>query len=524
MGPVNIATSAVLVLFGCTMLLGQASGGRVLLVVPGIHSHLNKVTSIGKALVDAGHEVYLLAPEGVDVKTYSSDRGINTVRYNPGYEVGMWRGAGADEVAKLHFSRRIPIHVELVLTYNIFTDSCVSIMKDSEAMVRLADLKFDFAILDGMPSSMCMAALPYKLGIPFGVVLIGMTTLTSGVPLPPSFVPSNAFGLSHEMTFIERISNTAVFALDNIGQALVLWKQSWIVSEFVPEKPYISLIELYRKASLLLYDTHVAIDYPRPSLPHVIPMGGMITRPAKPLPEGLESFIRNSREGVILVSFGSVSTVVPEHIVDKILEVFSRLKQTVIWRYNGPIIPNMPSNVIPMKWLPQNDILGQPNVRLFVTHCGNNGQFEAVYHGVPMVGLPIFGDQFANSNRMVYKGFGLQSSMHTFTAEELIEKIQTVWNNRTYIENIRKASEILRSDHMTAIQRVVYWIGHVMQYGDAHLRSYALEMPLYQFFMIDIMLVVLIPFCVLYFILVWMCKYMCRRKMEKKHPTKTKTN
>lgn len=30
---------------------------------------------------------------------------------------------------------------------------------------------------------------------------------------------------------------------------------------------------------------------------------------------------------------------------------------------------------------------------LFFTHCGMHGVLEAVHHGVPMVGMPVFADQ-----------------------------------------------------------------------------------------------------------------------------------
>ncbi len=30
---------------------------------------------------------------------------------------------------------------------------------------------------------------------------------------------------------------------------------------------------------------------------------------------------------------------------------------------------------------------------VFMTHCGMHGVMEAIYHGVPMVGMPVFIDQ-----------------------------------------------------------------------------------------------------------------------------------
>ena len=41
-------------------------------------------------------------------------------------------------------------------------------------------------------------------------------------------------------------------------------------------------------------------------------------------------------------------------------------------------------------WIPQNDVLGHKQTRVFLSHCGANSLYEAAYHGVPIVGLPFF--------------------------------------------------------------------------------------------------------------------------------------
>ena len=43
------------------------------------------------------------------------------------------------------------------------------------------------------------------------------------------------------------------------------------------------------------------------------------------------------------------------------------------------------------------------NIRVFITHCGMHGVLEALHHGVPMVGMPIFGDQLDISVRLQEK-------------------------------------------------------------------------------------------------------------------------
>ncbi|EDL37976.1 mCG17781, isoform CRA_a, partial [Mus musculus] len=47
---------------------------------------------------------------------------------------------------------------------------------------------------------------------------------------------------------------------------------------------------------------------------------------------------------------------------------------------------------------------GHPKTKAFITHGGTNGIYEAIYHGVPMVGVPMLGDQPHNIAHMEAKG------------------------------------------------------------------------------------------------------------------------
>lgn len=86
-------------------------------------------------------------------------------------------------------------------------------------------------------------------------------------------------------------------------------------------------------------------------------------------------------------------------------------------------------NIKTLSWLPQNDILGHPKTRLFVGHAGMNGLLQAGYHGVPMICIPFFGDQFDNS--IAAKYFGMAEILYkgAITTESLLNAISTVINN-----------------------------------------------------------------------------------------------
>jgi glucuronosyltransferase len=71
-------------------------------------------------------------------------------------------------------------------------------------------------------------------------------------------------------------------------------------------------------------------------------------------------------------------------------------------------------------------IAAHPNVRLFITHGGLLSTQEAVNRGVPLLGIPIFGDQSLNMGRAVSAGFGLKIEFDNVTTESLTWAIREI--------------------------------------------------------------------------------------------------
>ncbi len=65
----------------------------------------------------------------------------------------------------------------------------------------------------------------------------------------------------------------------------------------------------------------------------------------------------------------------------------------------------------------------------FITHGGTNGLYEAIYHGVPMVGLPLFADQPDNLMHMKTKGAAVVLDINKMQSEDLVDALKTVLNN-----------------------------------------------------------------------------------------------
>ena len=92
-------------------------------------------------------------------------------------------------------------------------------------------------------------------------------------------------------------------------------------------------------------------------------------------------------DGIIYVSFGSAlrASVMSDDKRKALLSVFGKLKQKVLWKWETDHMEDQPSNVMLHKWLPQQDVLGHPNVKLFVSHGGQSSFQETVCHQKPAV-------------------------------------------------------------------------------------------------------------------------------------------
>ena len=74
---------------------------------------------------------------------------------------------------------------------------------------------------------------------------------------------------------------------------------------------------------------------------------------------------------------------------------------------------------------------GHPLTKAFITHGGTNGIYEAIYHGIPMVGIPMFADQHDNIARMRTKGAAVELDFSTLKTQDLADALNTVINNST---------------------------------------------------------------------------------------------
>ncbi|KAF5298202.1 hypothetical protein FQA39_LY02626 [Lamprigera yunnana] len=347
------------------------------------------------------------------------------------------------------------------------------------------------------------------------------TNIQMGNLNPPSYVPENSLTYTSKMNFVERLMNTYAFVIATlVFNFYTLPTHNRFLQKYFPGAPHIS--ELYYNTSLMLLNSHVSINPALPDLPNMINIGGYHVSPPKQLPKDLQEYLDNAKEGVIYFSLGSHidPKMMPKEKLNVILKVFAKLKQKILWKYSEEVLPGKSNNIKILKWLPQSEILAHPNVVLFISHGGLLSTIETIYHGKPVVGIPILGDQEMNIANAESNGFAKAMPFTELTEETFEHVINEVLYNPKYAENAKWRSKIMHDEPMKPLDKAMFWIEYVLRHnGTRHLRTAALDLYWYQMLGLDVLAFTLI---VISGVAWCLCKFLFVKKTNRKSQKQVK--
>jgi hypothetical protein len=228
----------------------------------------------------------------------------------------------------------------------------------------------------------------------------------------------------------------------------------------------LSIEDIERKASLILGQGNPLIMKGlRPVPPTMVYCGMMQCRQPQPLPTDLQKFMDDATEGVLYVSFGSVlqGSQLPEDKLKAMIEAFGKLKEKVLFKWESDTMTGKPDNVMVKSFLPQQDILGHPNLKAFITHAGYLSFEEALCHQTPMIATPICYDQFANADEIVKMGIGLSVKFTDITEPILSDLIDKVMHCPEYKTKATMVGSALSpwKELVGPVDRAVWWIEHI---------------------------------------------------------------
>ncbi|VEN54708.1 unnamed protein product [Callosobruchus maculatus] len=403
---------------------------------------------------------------------------------------------------------------------------------DVQKIVKNQNEKFDLIITE--------VVYPTHMGFVdrFKVPFIGVASFDQershrriGNLVHPIIFPDGSLPFVPPLTFKER--------LISIFYTVVMWfcTEWWLYPDQTAVarkhlgKEIRNLEEIEADMSFLFVTLNPALTKVRPIGLNTIVISGMHLQEPKPLPKDLKQYMDDAKEGVIYFSLGTnvKDDLLDSKIKSALLETFAELPYKILWKYEGSAIANLPKNVKIMKWIPQQDLLGHKNIKLFITQCGLQSLEEAVVNGVPMVAIPFIPEQRRNARMLVEKGIGLSLDKDNVTKEALKDAILEVVKNTKFKRNVVELGNLSKDMERPGLEKAVWWIEYCLRNkGAKHLKSPATELPLYQFFLLDVIatvFAVLLTLVIIAFLFMkiiirfvrFIMRIVCRKNTKIKH-------
>ncbi|XP_062972115.1 UDP-glucuronosyltransferase 1-6-like isoform X5 [Elgaria multicarinata webbii] len=487
-----------------------------LLVLPQDGSHWLSMSAVVQKLSERGHEITVVAPE-INLLLKGSKYYKQKTYAVPYTQVDLdavFQKFARNLFHKVSFPYTIlQEYRNIMYLINMFFDNCDSLLKNAELIRYLEDHQFDALFTD--PALPCGVILAEYLSIPSVYFFRGFPcSLEHAIcksPNPVSYIPRCYTKYTDQMTFIQRVVNLFVNAVETSLFKILYNKYQDIASEFLQRD--VHLPTLYRNGSIWLLRYDFVFEYPKPFMPNMVFIGGINCEEGKVLPVEFETVVNKSGEhGIVVFSLGSMVSEIPMKKAMEIAEGLGTIPQTVLWRYTGEAPPNLAKNTKLVKWLPQNDLLAHPKAKAFITHAGSHGIYEGICNAVPMVMLPLFGDQMDNAKRVESRGAGVTLNVLELTSKDLSDALKAVIYDKKYKENIQHLSDLHLDRPIHPIDLAVHWVEFVMKHkGAPHLRPAAHDLNWIQYHSIDVIAFLMAVALIALFVSLKCCMFCCRK-------------
>ncbi|KAI6192236.1 UDP-glucuronosyltransferase [Aphelenchoides bicaudatus] len=335
--------------------------------------------------------------------------------------------------------------------------------------------QFDIALTDFF--DVCGFAIFDRIGIQkhimlYSAYLISLHGGVFGIPQTPSFVPDfEVFGNPVKgLTFYERFMSQISFLMSKPAFDVALMQRT--ADSFKENGINTDLHEMMTRSSYVFVNTDEHVDFPRPISHKIINIGGLRMKSMQTqgkLDEKYQKIFDNARLGVIFVSFGSIASSyhMPNQTKEAFLDAFIAFPEIeFLWKYEKPEDPVVQGykNVHVGAWLPQKEIFAQEKLIGFVSHGGMNSISEATYSGIPIIAVPLFGDQPRNALMVESREIGIVLNKRQLTSENIIRAFRQIIEDKTFKQNARQISQMIREKPTSPDERVLKYTEHAAKF------------------------------------------------------------
>lgn len=474
----------VISIFGLLCIVKEADPARILAIVPTpSYSHQIPYRPLWIELHKRGHEVVLVTSNPIPNMNATTFKQIDISGSYKNIRTINFINLRFDKVAWLTF-----VENNLLDMTEVFAEFVLNHTDMRALYAPNSNEKFDLVMVE-----MLAAPATYVFSHRFNAPLIGLCSLGNlaineyilgGVVLPShEYTWEMETNVGIHQPFWKRLQNFLKISriLYIMHRDLYPRQQKLVEKYFGTNLP--QMIEIQKNTSLLFINQADPLTPARPKLANMITFTSFHVEPNQPpLPKDLKRFVDSATEGFIYFSLGSnaMSSDLPKETLQVFLDVFAKLPYKIVWKFEKDL-PNKPDNVFTGKWLPQQGILGHPNIKLFIYQGGLQSSEEAVHFTVPLLGFPILADQDYQVLRMDALGVAKYMDITTVTREELDAAIREFITNKQYKERIVELKKLVNDNPHDMVEHLAWWVEYVIRNkGAPHFRSNLAYQPWYQ--------------------------------------------
>ncbi|XP_017005909.2 UDP-glycosyltransferase UGT5 [Drosophila takahashii] len=459
-------------------------GARILLIAPfESHSQCMMMTPYIEALNDRGHQLTVIHAfkhcKLIENVTFIRIRDNNNVYSD--FEEFIGIVSSTNKWGEMTSMTKIMANASLNILNNWQVRSLMQ-----------ANVTFDLVVVE--PG---FTDVLYGLADHFNASLVGISTCLADWNIntlmghATSFLvePLMPLGIKSVRSIWDRIYNWLYTTEEWLLMNLVFLPKLRLVHDHFFSHLDRSFLEIRHDFSLILLNQHFSLFRARSNVPGLVEVAGFhIPKEDPKLPEDLQLFIDEAEHGVIYFSLGVEQECkdLPKETLKILIRSFKSMPQRVIWKFESEPPEGLTSNIYVSKLLPQKAILAHPNVKLFISHGGMLSVIEAAYYAKPVLGLPLFYDQFRNLEVLEEEGAALQLNINSLEGQELRDTVNRLINEPNYAESALAVSQRFRDQPMHPLETAVYWTEYVIRYkGANHMKVSPSQVKLFEYYSLD---------------------------------------
>ncbi|CAI5449618.1 unnamed protein product [Caenorhabditis angaria] len=449
---------------------------KILVCIPMFgYSHVQTMGRLADILVEQGHEVTFLMPianeaagngtklaKVVLVPPNEEVVAFNKEAAKSGVVAQLWTHSANSKQGIMWSTDFIGITSYLNTKLMLNDAKLIDSMKNEKFDIGLTEL-FDFSGVAFFHA----IDLKNVIGVHTTSVFEG-TLLATGAPILPSFVPGSQTFTDDSGSILSRVYNIYMTYWSYKFQDKLLGYVQKAVDEHFGKKLAPNLWDLVSDITWFFVNSDPIFDFPKPIPHNIVEIAGISVSKTKPLDDYWNS-VMNRRQKTVLVSFGSIASpnTMPENVKSSIFDTFRAFPDvTFVLKFDDSQNPIGIENVVTAKWMPQNDLLADPRLSLFWTHGGMGSLMESAQKGVPLVIVPIFGDQMRNAEIAKRHGAAvIYDKMDLAKTPKLIATIREALENPSYKQSAVLLAEILATERVSPQEKIRDVINFAGKFG-----------------------------------------------------------